>query len=126
MFSGTAFVLLIVLLVLQTVKLFRRSPQTYEVEQIFFLMAAVLLLFDFAYSSSSIGFPAVTNTYESLIFFSALICILQYVLLRRMIQKKEGKTGSKGNPDGIQCILFIGTIAAFSFLALAFSPLIPS
>ncbi len=126
MFPSTAFVILIVLIVSQTVKLFRRSPQSYEVEQVFFLMSALLLLADFAYRSYTIGYPAVTNTYESLVFFTAVICILLYWIARRTGSVKTHQDEGRDWIHGHRLILFIGTIIGFLFLALASSPLVPS
>ncbi|MGC9311761.1 MAG: cytochrome c biogenesis protein CcsA [Sediminispirochaetaceae bacterium] len=126
MFASTAFVILIVLIVTQTVKFFRRSHGSYEVEQVFFLMSAFLLLADFAYRSYTIGYPAVTNTYESLVFFTAVICILQYLIARRIGTPDAHEGEGRDWIHGHRLILFIGTIIGFLLLALASSPLVPS
>jgi ABC-type transport system involved in cytochrome c biogenesis permease subunit len=44
------------------------------------LAACVLLLAVTVLRSVKIGFPAVTNTYESLVFFSAAVCAVTFVL----------------------------------------------
>jgi len=77
-----------------------------------FLGVSLLLLADLVQRSFAIGFPALTNTFESLLFFSAVIFLLlffSYVRLR-----------------GMRIILFGATMVAAVLLALAASPLIPS
>lgn len=125
MLSTTAFVLVIVILITQIVKLFRWEGRTYEVEQIFFLLAALFLLADFGYRSYQIRFPAVTNTYEALIFFSAVICILLYIQAKKIVPPDGGATVSPSDSGG-RLILFIGTLVVFIFVSLASSPLIPA
>lgn len=125
MFSSTAFVILIVIIITQIIKFFRKTPQSYEVEQIFFLMASILLLMDFAYRSFTIRFPAVTNTYEALVFFTALICLFLYYIVRK-IPGPPGKDCAAGHTGVYRLVLFAGSVTAFLFLALASSPLLPA
>ncbi len=124
MFSTTAFVILIILMITQIIKLFRSRHFSYEVEQIFFLIAAFMLFIDFGYRSYRISFPAVTNTYEALVFFSGVLCILLYFLGRRIVPSSEEAEVDE-EVRGDRVILFIGTVVVSLFLALASSPLVP-
>ncbi len=111
MLTTTAFVITFILMIDQIAKLFRKGEVSYEIERVFFLMAAVLLLLDFGYRSYQLQFPAVTNTYEALVIFAAGIHLLLYFV--------SGKYQHA-------YIMFIGTIVVFVFLALASSPLVPA
>jgi len=80
----------------------------------FIMLAAALLLFGVTIDRSiRIQFPAVTNTYESLVFFSAVICLVIFVL--RLVMKAPV----------MRFILFGGTIVALALLFLSSSPLAP-
>ena len=76
--------------------------------------AGLLLITHIAVRSAEINFFAVTNTYESLVFYSAVICLVLAVY--RLIAK--GKT--------LPFVLFGGTVIAILLLALASSPIAPS
>ncbi len=76
--------------------------------------AALLLFASLVERSIRIRFAAVTNTYESLVFFSAAICVLLFVL--------RAVRGPRGLPPGVQ---FGMTLVCIVFLALSSSPLVP-
>jgi ABC-type transport system involved in cytochrome c biogenesis permease subunit len=78
------------------------------------LIAAILLFTTTIYRSIQIDFVAVTNTYESLIFFSGSIVLLQFIY---RMQKR------------IRYLQFIGfgaTVIALALLAISSSPIAPS
>jgi len=122
--TTTAFVILVIVMITQIVKLFRIRNITYEVEQIFFISAALLLLLDFGHRTYRLAFPAVTNTYEALVVFSAILCGLLYLLARRIpVTGEDGDLADELRGDRV--MLFIGSTIAFLLLALASSPLVP-
>ena len=124
MLTTTAFVILVIVMITQIVKLFRIRNITYEVEQIFFISAALLLLLDFGHRTYRLAFPAVTNTYEALVVFSAILCGLLYLLARRIpVTGEDGDLADELRGDRV--MLFIGSTIAFLLLALASSPLVP-
>jgi ABC-type transport system involved in cytochrome c biogenesis permease subunit len=77
-----------------------------------FLAVSLLLLTDLVQRSFAIGFPALTNTFEALLFFSAAIYLLLFLAYGRL--------------EGTKIVLFGATMVAAVLLALAASPLIPS
>ena len=121
MLATTAFVVTVILMVDQIIKLFRKSEVSYEVEQVLFLLGGLLLLLDFGYRSYLLRFPAVTNTYEALVIFAAGILLLLYFLSRKVPSRR----GAGQQPEPHTYILFVGTVVVFVLLALASSPLIP-
>ncbi|HDQ14402.1 MAG TPA: cytochrome C biogenesis protein [Sediminispirochaeta sp.] len=125
MVSSLAFLIVVVLLIAQIRKLFRRSQLTYEVEGVLMLLASVLLFVDFVYRSFLISFPALTNTYEALVFFSSMICLLLFFQARRIPSVPVGRE-IDDTESGRRFILFVGTVVVFIFLALSSSPLVPS
>lgn len=113
-YLGTiAFALLIASAVIQVIFLLMAGRRLDPVSHLLLLASAVLLLAITVQRSLQIRFPAVTNTYESLVFFAAMIGLVLgvYRLLARQ------KT--------ILFILFGGTIVALAMLAIASSPLAP-
>lgn len=78
------------------------------------LAAGVLLFGTIVVRSVEISFPAVTNTYEAMIFFSASLCIVMAVL--RFVSKKNG--------PGLRWSIFGGTIIAFALVMLSSSPIV--
>ncbi|MFO7731644.1 MAG: cytochrome c biogenesis protein CcsA [Spirochaetia bacterium] len=121
MLATTAFVITVILMVDQIIKLFRKSEVSYEVEQVLFLLGGLLLLLDFGYRSYLLRFPAVTNTYEALVIFAAAVLLLLYLLSRKVPSHREAGQ----QPEPHTYILFVGTVVVFLLLALASSPLIP-
>ncbi len=121
MLTTAAFVLTLVLMLDQIVKLFRKGEVTYEIEGVLFLLSALLLFLDFGYRSYVLRFPAVTNTYEALIIFAGGIHLLLFFFSRRAPATREaGKA-----PGPHTYVQFIGSVVVFVFLSLASSPLIP-
>jgi ABC-type transport system involved in cytochrome c biogenesis permease subunit len=113
MISTIAFGFLIAGLAVQIVFLVRKSRKADPVSHFLLLGAALLLLTDTVIRSIQIRFPAITNTYESLVFFSAMICLVLFIY----------RTAAKQN--SIRFLLFGGTIVAIFFMAIASSPLAP-
>ena len=77
------------------------------------LASALLLLAELVVRSVRIGFVAVTNTYEWLVFFSAAIMIILSV----------GRLAFRDLFRPV--ILFGGTVVAVALLAIASSPIAP-
>lgn len=111
-FATTALVLIAAAAVIEIV--FLIAGRTADMVSHWVLMAASLLLLAVtADRSLRIGFPAVTNTYESLVFFSAMVCALAFVL--HLAVKAS-------------IVRFIGlglTIFALALLMVSSSPLAP-
>lgn len=78
------------------------------------LLGGVVLFGAILARSLKIGFPAVTNTYEALIFFSASVLVAAAVLMFR----GKGESGAK------RWSLFGATVIALALLALSSSPLL--
>ncbi len=108
-----ALVLMAAAAVLQVIYLLRRSERSDPVSHVVLLAAAILLFVTLVDRSIRISFPAVTNTYESLLFFSAVICIVLFVL--RLTMKASI----------MPFILFGGTIVALALLMISSSPIAP-
>ena len=113
MIATTAFALLIVSAVIQVVFLLRREPKTDPFSHYILLAAAVLLLAVTIDRSIRIRFVAVTNTFESLVFFSAVIALLLFLYRLRAKEKT------------IPYINFGATVVAIALLAVASSPIAP-
>jgi len=76
--------------------------------------AGIVLLGTIVVRSIEIDFPAVTNTYEAMIFFSASLCIVLAVL--RLVSKKS--------TSALRWSIFGGTIIAFALVMLSSSPIV--
>jgi cytochrome c-type biogenesis protein CcsB len=113
MIAAIAFALLIVSAVVQAVYLLRRRPKVDPFSHYILLASAVLLLAVTVERSVRIRFVAVTNTFESLVFFSAVIALLLF--LYRLWAKHRA----------IPFINFGATIVAIALLAVASSPVAP-
>ena len=111
MIAAVAFGLLIAAAILQIVFLLRgrNDPFSHYV----LLAAAVLLLAVTVDRSIRIRFVAVTNTFESLVFFSAMIALM--LLAYRL------RAGDRTIPF----VTFGGTMVAIALLAIASSPIAP-
>jgi ABC-type transport system involved in cytochrome c biogenesis permease subunit len=107
--STIACVILALAVIIQIVFLFRKNEE--PISRWLVLLAAALLLTVSIVRSIQIRFIALTGTFESLIFYAAVICIIAFVYKtqRRIPQSKT--------------ISFISTFIALVFLALASSPL---
>jgi len=100
--------------VLQVVALLRKEGRLEPVGQWLLGAAAVLLFAALIVRSIRIGFVAVTNTYESLVFFSAAVCAITFAL--RVAARK------KPFP---QLVAFGATIIALALLMISSSPIAP-
>ena len=113
MIATIAFGALIVSAVIQVVYLLRRERQIDPFSHYILLAAAVLLLAVTIDRSIRIRFVAVTNTFESLVFFSAAIALVLFVYRLRSKDK------------AIPYINFGSTVVAIALLAIASSPIAP-
>ena len=112
-FATTALILIAAAAALQIVFLIRKG-ETRDPVSHWALLAASLLLFVVTIDRSiKISFPAVTNTYESLVFFSAVICVVIFVL--RLVMKSSV----------MRFILLGCTVVALALLMISSSPLAP-
>ncbi|QQO09999.1 cytochrome c biogenesis protein CcsA [Breznakiella homolactica] len=106
-----ACILLVPAVIIQIVFLFRKKSDPDPVSHWLILAAAVLLLATMVWRSIQISFVALTGTFESLIFYSAVVCILVFIY---RLQKKI---------PYIKGIAFGATFIALVLLAVASSPL---
>jgi ABC-type transport system involved in cytochrome c biogenesis permease subunit len=108
-----AFVLVAVSAAVQAVFLFRRDGKQDPASHWILLAAAALLLAFSVQRSFAIGFPALTGTFESLVFYAVLVCqlCLSYRLQRRV--------------PFSAVVQFGATMTALALLAVASSPLAP-
>lgn len=113
MISTVGFVILCVACVVQIVYLIKKSSETDPVSHFLLLAASVLFFAETTVRSAKIQFVAVTNTFESLIFFAGTICLVLFIYRLR----------SGGNT--FPFVVFGGTITAIILLAIASSPLAP-
>ena len=112
-FATAALILIALAAALQIIFLLRKG-ETRDPVSHWALLAASLLLFAVTVDRSiRISFPAVTNTYESLVFFSAVVCAVIFVL--RLVMKSSV----------MRFILLGGTIVALALLMISSSPLAP-
>ena len=100
--------------VLQAGFLLRRENRRDPVSHWLLAAAAVLLIATLIERSIRIRFVAVTNTYESLVFFSAAVCAVLFTL--RMVPKTRGLS---------PVVLFGATIVSLALLAVSSSPIAP-
>jgi ABC-type transport system involved in cytochrome c biogenesis permease subunit len=113
-YSGTiAFALLMASAVVQIVFLLLRRRRRDPASHVLLLVSALLLLALTVQRSILIRFPAVTNTYESLVFFAAAVALVLAVY--RLIARDKT----------IPFVLFGGTVVALALLAVASSPVAP-
>jgi ABC-type transport system involved in cytochrome c biogenesis permease subunit len=113
MLSTIAFVTLIISCAIQALLLLiGRTKKDYFSWPIL-LAAGLLLVAELIRRSVQIQFIAVTNTFEALALFAAAICVLLFAW--RLLAKEKA----------FPAVMFIGSFAALSLLALASSPLIP-
>ncbi len=114
MIATIAFVLLIASGVLQIVFLIMKGNRTDPASHFISLGASLLLFADIIARSVAIRFVAVTNTFESLVFYAGTIALLLFIYrLQKWIPFQR-------------FIQFGATMIAIALLALASSPLVPS
>ncbi|MDA3810049.1 MAG: cytochrome c biogenesis protein CcsA [Spirochaetaceae bacterium] len=111
MMPTIAIILMGIAAIIQVVFLMRKTEKADPVSHFLLLGGAILLLATTIQRSILINFVAVTNTFESLVFFSGIIAL---VLFFYRIQKKW---------KVFQFILFGSTIVAIILLAIASSPI---
>jgi len=114
MMATIALVLIVIAAVFQAGFLLRRENRRDPVSHWLLAAAAVLLLATLVERSIEIRFAAVTNTYESLLFFSAAICAVLFIL--RIVRRTKGFS---------PFVLFGATIVALALLAVSSSPVAP-
>jgi ABC-type transport system involved in cytochrome c biogenesis permease subunit len=108
-----AFLLILASAVLQAVFLFRRDRRLDPASHWALLAAFLVLGALIAARSIAIGFPALTGTFESLVFFSAVLCLLLWAYrMQRALAFQP-------------LVQFGATILAAALLATASSPLAP-
>ena len=113
MIATVAFALLIASAVVQAAYLLHREPKVDPVSHYILLAAAALLSAVTIERSIRIRFVAVTNTFESLVFFSAVIALLIFFYRLRARDRT------------IPHVNFGATIVAIALLAVASSPIAP-
>lgn len=113
MIATIAFGLLILAAGIQIAYLLRRERKLDNFSHYLLLAAAALLLAVTIDRSIRIRFVAVTNTFESLVFFAAVIALLLFIYRLRAKDKT------------IPFITFGATIVAVALLAVASSPIAP-
>ncbi len=99
--------------VLQAVYLFRRDGRRDPASHWVLAGAAAALLAVAVHRSLLIGFPALTGTYESLVLYAVLVCLL---CLAWRLQKRIPFS---------RAVQFGATVTALALLAVASSPLAP-
>jgi ABC-type transport system involved in cytochrome c biogenesis permease subunit len=114
MTATIAFVLIGLAALVQAGFLLRRENRRDPVSHWLLGAAAVLLAATLIDRSVLISFVAVTNTYESLLFFAAAICAVLFAL--RLIRSTRGLS---------PFVLFGSTVVALALLAVSSSPLAP-
>jgi ABC-type transport system involved in cytochrome c biogenesis permease subunit len=107
-------VLIALAAVLQAGFLLRRENRRDPVSHWLLLAAAVFLFAALVERSIRIRFVAVTNTYESLLFFSAVICLVLFSL--RVARRTRGLS---------PFVMFGATMFCLALLAISSSPLAP-
>ena len=88
MMATIALVLIVFAAITQAAFLLRRENRRDPVSHWLLLAAAALLAATLADRSALIRFPAVTNTYESLLFFSGAVCVVLFAL--RLARRTRG------------------------------------
>lgn len=113
MMPTIAFFLLGAAAAIQIFFLLKKTDKPDPLSHYFLLIGSLLLLATNVQRSIQINFVAVTNTFESLVFFSGVIALLLFLY---RIQKKW---------KVLQFVVFGSTIIALILLAIASSPIAP-
>lgn len=108
-----AFALLALSAAVQAVFLLKGGGRQDRASRWLLLAAALLLLATSVARSLAIGFPALTGTFESLVFYAALVCL---VVFAYRVQ---------GRLPQLPLVGFGATVVALVLLAVASSPLAP-
>lgn len=114
MIPTIAFALLGVVAVVQVIFLIRKKSESDVYSHYGLLAAALLLLGTTVERSIRIEFVAVTNTYESLIFFAGVIALLLFIY---RLQKRISI---------LPWVMFGGTFMAIALLSISSSPIASS
>jgi len=113
MMPTIAFFSLSTAALIQIFFLLKKTDKPDPISHYFLLAGSILLFSTIIQRSIQINFVAVTNTFESLVFFSGVIALLLFLY---RIQKKW---------KVLQFILFGSTVVAIILLAVASSPIAP-
>jgi ABC-type transport system involved in cytochrome c biogenesis permease subunit len=113
MIPTIALVLIAASCVLQAVLLMRKTEVKEPVSGILLLVAGALLFVTLLQRSIAISFVAVTNTYESLLFFSAVTAVV--VGIFRLIARKKT----------LHFVLFGASIVSLALLMISSAPTLP-
>ena len=113
MISSIAFIFMILSILLQIIFLFRKFYKSGLVSSIPLIFSSLLLFFIIIQRSFTIRFIAMTNMFESMVFFSASISLIVSIIL------------IKSNKKIINLIAFGGTVISIAMLSIASSPLMP-
>ena len=114
MTATIALVLIALAVVLQAAFLLRRENRRDPVSHWLLAAAAGLLVADLVDRSVRIRFVAVTDTYESLVFFSAVICLVLFSL--RLVRRTRGIS---------PFVVFGATMVCLVLLMVSSSPIAP-
>jgi ABC-type transport system involved in cytochrome c biogenesis permease subunit len=111
MMSTIAFILLILALIVQIVYLLRKNKRIDSFSHLLLLGASLLLFVTIIDRSFKIDFVAITNTFESLVFFSGAIAFGIFIYRLR------------NRDNTLPFVVFGGTVTAVILLALTSSPI---
>jgi ABC-type transport system involved in cytochrome c biogenesis permease subunit len=137
MIAAAAFLIILASAIIQVVFLLRKSRQPDPVSPWLLGLAALALFATLVQRSIQIRFAALTNTYESLLFFSAAICTVLFIMRVQASGKLRpgGNLPPSGNlPPGRTlppsrnlppAAQFGATLVCIVLLALSSSPLAP-
>lgn len=112
MIAISGFILFIIVLTVQVIAIFSKKRE--PITPFLLLLISLLLIGELVRRSLKIEFFALTNTFEALLFFSAIIALIMGIY--------RLKSGVKA----LLPVYFIGSFVAFILLAISSSPLVPS
>ena len=113
MIATIAFSVLLAALIIQVIFVIKGESAADPISHYLLLVVSILLFSITVYRSITIKFVAITNTFESLVFFSAVICLILFIYRLRAGKK------------AIELLIFGTTVIAFILLAVASSPIAP-
>lgn len=113
MIATIVFFALITALIIQIIFIFNKNGKPDPVSPWILIASAAGLLVDLVQRSIKIKFVAMTNTFESLVFFSMCLLIVLFVY------------ALKGKEKAFPMLNFGGTFVAMLLLAIASSPIAP-
>ncbi len=120
MMATIALVLICLAAALQAAFLLRKGGRSDPVSHWLLAAGSALLVATIVQRSIAIRFVAVTNTYESLVFFSAAIAALLFIL--RLTMSRKAGAASGGLPP---FVAFGATLVAMVLLMISSSPVAP-